>query len=130
MIFSLEWNNHLIFKTWYFAPPKENLEYLDVIEVGKKVAKFIENRSPGAIVWTTFPSNYMLSEPFQGYISTPVKVQDCQEYKKGDKVDLIVFHPLVSAQQKCFQMIQELKASLLVTFEKNGKWMQIYKVQN
>jgi hypothetical protein len=128
LLFSSSWDNHRQITNWHFPPLEENLEYLDVIATGKEMASFIEKYYPEAVVWTAFPSDYMLSEPFQHYVSKPIEVHDCSNYKKGDRVDLIVFHLLSPPQRNCLWMIQELRATLLIPFGKDGKWMQIYRV--
>ncbi len=130
LFFSFGWNDHQEIRDWRFPPLEENLEYLDVIAVGKEMAGFIEKYYPKAVVWTGFPSDYMLSEPFQHYVSKPIEVHNCKDYKEGDKVDLLVFHLLSPPQMDCLRMIQELRLSLLIPFGKNGKWMQIYKNPN
>lgn len=130
LLFSFGWDEHRQIRDWHFPPLEENLEYLDVIAVGKEMAGFVEKYYPDAVVWTAFPSNYMLSEPFQHYVSKPIEVHSCRDYQEGDKVDLIVFHLLSPPQRDCLLMIRELKATLLIPFGKNGKWMQIYKNPN
>lgn len=125
-VFSLDWNNHRKIESWRFPPLEENLEYLDVIEVGKQTAGFIEKYHSEKIVFTAFPLNYMLAEPFQHYVSKPIKTYDCKTFREGDRVDLIVFHLFSPGEVQCLQMIQRLDFRPLATFEKNGKRMEIY----
>ncbi|MDX1607688.1 MAG: glycosyltransferase family 39 protein [Candidatus Spechtbacterales bacterium] len=127
-MFTLHWNNGIKLTTWHFAPIEENVEYMDVIRVGKEMANYIETNYPTATVYTGFPSNYMLRKPFQGYVSKPVDARDCTAYKEGDKVDLVVFHVLSPTQVQCKNLIQHLGLQPLDEggFAHNGKWMQIY----
>lgn len=129
-IFSFYWDTHQKINYWRFPPIEENLEYLDIIDVGRDMAGFIETNYPDATVYTAFPSSYMLSEPFQHYVSKPINVQICTDYQEGDEVDLVVFHLLSPPEMACSLIIKELNLSLLASFEKNGKWMKIYKNQN
>jgi len=129
-LFYFSWDNHRSFKNWHFPPLEENLEYQDIITIGKQTASFIERYYPNAVVWTSFPTNYMLSEPFQHYVSKPIKVYNCHTYKDGDKVDLVVFHLFSPGEVNCLKIIQDENFLLLIPFEKNGKWIQIYKNPN
>ena len=126
-IFSFGWNNHRKIKSWHFPPLEENLEYLDIIKIGQKTASFIEKNYPDQVVYTAFPTNYMLSEPFQHYVSKPIETRDCKDYKEGDRIDLIVFHFFSPGQIDCMKLIGSLGFQNLVTFEENGKFIQIYR---
>ena len=130
LFFATSWDDHRKIKSWHFPPLEENLEYLDVIDVGKEMASFVEENYPEAVVYTGFPSHYMLGEPFQHYIPKPIEVYDCRYYKEGDRVDLIVFHFLSPSEINCLQLIKKLGLTPLKVFEKNGKKMEIYKNPN
>ncbi len=92
------------------------------------MAGFVEKYYPDAVIWTGFPANYMLGEAFQHYVSKPLKVKNCTEYKEGERVDLIVFHPFSPEEIVCLEIINKLNLTPpLISFERNGKWMQIYK---
>lgn len=127
LFFSFSWDNHRKIQNWHFPPLEENLEYLDIIEIGKKTSSFIERNYPDAIVYTAFPTNYMLSQPFQHYVSKPIETYDCKEYQEGDKAALVVFHLFSPGEIDCLKRIQRLGLQQLITFEKNGKFIQIYK---
>lgn len=127
ILFFLGWDNHQKITTWRFTPIEENLEYMDVIRVGKEMAELVEDRYPNSLIYTGFPTNYMLSQPFQGYVSKPLAVLDCTAYREGDRVDLIVFHTLSPSQLYCREMIRSLDFKPIEGFEHNGKWMLIYK---
>lgn len=127
LLFASSWDNHQKIESWHFPPLEENLEYLDVIEIGRETAGFIEKYHSQAVVFSAFPVNYMLAEPFQHYVSKPIKTYDCKTFKEGDRVDLIVFHLFSPGEIQCLQMIQKLGFQPLATFEKNGKRMEIYK---
>lgn len=125
VFFYLSWDNHRRINSFYFSPLEDNLEYLNIIEIGKKTTGFIEKNYPDASVYTSFPVNYMLSEPFQGYVSKPIKTYECNKYEEGDKVDLIVLHLFSPGEIACKKITEKLGFSSLVIFEKNGKWMQV-----
>ena len=123
-----QWDNKREIDDWHYPPLEENLEYLDVIEIGKEMSSFVENNYPEASVYTDFPSHYMLGESFQHYVSKDIEVHTCLEYKQGDKIDLIVFHFLSPGEGACLQLMRDLSFSNVVkTFEKNGKEMKIYE---
>ena len=126
-LFFLQWDNHQQINNWHFPPLEQNLEYQDIISTGKEMAEFVEKYYSDAVVWTGFPTNYMLSESFQHYVSKEIETHNCQKYKEGDKVDLIVFHLFSPSQIDCLKMLQSLNFSPLIRFEKNGKWIEIYK---
>ena len=130
LFFATSWDDHRQIKSWHFPPLEENLEYLDVIDIGKEMASFVEENYPEAVVYTGFPSHYMLGEPFQHHISKPVEVYDCKDYQEGDKIDLIVFHFLSPSEINCLKMIKELRFLPEKIFAKNGKKMEIYKNPN
>jgi len=50
LLFSQGWNEHRQITEAMSFPLEENLEYLDIIAVGKKVADFIEKYYPTAVV--------------------------------------------------------------------------------
>jgi len=135
-LFYFSWDNHRSFNNSLHATPlEENLEYRDIISMGQNMARFIEKYYPNAVVWTAFPTNYMLSEPFQHYVSKPIETHDCNTYKEGDRVDLVVLHLFSPPQVECFgilntQDMQNNKFLLLIPFQENGKWIQIYKNPN
>ncbi|MFC1663752.1 ArnT family glycosyltransferase [Patescibacteria group bacterium] len=128
--FFSQWDNHREINNWHFPPLEENLEYLDVIDIGKEMVSFVEKSYPEAVVYTAFPSDYMLSESFQHYVSKSIEVHNCKNYRDGDKIDLIVFHFLSPPEINCLQIMQKLKFLPVKTFEKNGKKMEIYKNPN
>lgn len=121
------WDAHTAINNWRFAPLEENLEYLNIINIGKKTVSFIERQYPDSIVATGFPTSYMLSDQFYHYSSRPLQVVGCENYKEGDKVDLVVFHLFSPGEMACYQLIQRLQMGLLIKFEENGKWIEIYK---
>ena len=130
LLFYFSWNDHREIKNWHFPPLEENLEYQDVISIGKEMVEFIGKYYPDAVVWTGFPANIMLSQPFQHYGSKQIETRICKDYKEGDRVDIIVFDLLSPPQIDCLKIIQSQSFSPLIRFEKNGKWMEIYKAQN
>lgn len=128
-VFSLNWDKRRAFMAWNFPPIEENLEYRDLIKVGGQAAGFLERYYPEAEIWTSFPLNYMLGEPFQGYVSKPLKVHGCPDYQPGQSVDLVVFHVFSPTSQDCLKLVYDLNLRLLTPFEVNGKWVQIFKNQ-
>ena len=125
--FHSSWDNHREIKEWHFSPLEENLEYRDVINIGKQMVGFIERYYPEANIWTAFPSNYMLSQPFQGYATKTLRVHNCKDFKAGEQVDLIVFDLLSPTQRDCLAMIKAFNFTILLPFGQNGKWLQVYK---
>ena len=128
LMFAGRWDDHREIDNWHFPPLEENLEYLDVIEIGQQMSMFVQEEYPEAVVYTSFPTNYMLREPFQHYITKKIEVYDCNQYKSGNKIDLIVFHFLSPRSVNCLQLMRSLGFSNVVkVFEKNGKEIRIYE---
>jgi hypothetical protein len=125
-LFHSSWDLHRQFKSFYFPPIEDNLEYLDIIALGKQITNYIATTYPDKTVYTTFPNNYMLSEIYQGYTVTPINVKDCKEYKDGDKVDLMIIHFFSPNQLYCARMTQLLEFDKALKFERNGKVMYLY----
>ncbi|PIS34968.1 MAG: hypothetical protein COT36_04840 [Parcubacteria group bacterium CG08_land_8_20_14_0_20_38_56] len=126
-VFYSNWDEHRKINSWHFPPLEENLEYLDIIKIGKLTSKFLEEYYKDAVIYTEFPTNYMLSQPFQHYVQEPLNVKNCKDYKKGDKTDIVVFHYFTPNQGYCLKIIEETGLYKLVTFSENGKSMTIYK---
>ncbi len=127
LIFTSSWNNHREIRNWQFIPLEDNLEYRDVIRAGEMTADYIEKQYPQSTIWTSFPTTYMLSDPFYGYVSTRFEVKNCFDFEEEDEVNLLVFHLFSPGQQKCGELVNEEGLTLLTSFSSNGKWMQIYK---
>lgn len=125
-LFSTSWNNKRVINSWHFLPIEDNLEYLDVVDLGRQVSRYLTLYHPDATVLTAFPTNYMLSQPFQHYVKKPFTVVDCNKIKPGTNIDLVVFHLLSPPQRICAQLIRDQKLKLIKTFEKNGKQMGIF----
>ena len=127
LFFSSSWNSHRSINSWHFPPLEENLEYRDIIAIGEEAARFIERYYENAVIWTSFPTSYMLSEPFQGYTSKQMQVYECKSWKQGDHIDLVVFHFFSPGQKDCLRIIKEEGLSMLLPISRNGKIIQIYK---
>jgi len=126
-LFHFNWDNHRKIDSWYFPPIEENLEYFDIIKIGKLTAKFLEEYYKDAKIYTEFPTNYMLSQPFQHYVKEPLNVKNCKDFQKDDEIDIVVFHYFTPNQRYCLAIIEGLKFRNLVTFNENGKSISIYK---
>ena len=122
-LFIFSWDNHRQITSWHFPPLEDNLEYLDVIDIGKQAAYFLEKNYPQATVLTDFPADYMLAQPEQHYVSKPLKVVNCRQYTNQTHYDLILFHYLSPGQTICAQVIAAHSDNLQVlqVFAKNGK---------
>jgi len=127
VMFFSSWNEHRKINNWHFPPMEENLEYLDIIKLCKEVGSFIGERFPDSRVFTGIPTSMALQESYYHYVSKPLRVYDCGQYQGGEQSDLVVFHLFSPGEISCFRLIQEKQMKLLITFEENGKWMEIYK---
>jgi len=122
---------------------ESNLEYLDSIETHKLAAKYIENNYPNSTVLTDFPMGTELSHPDLGYVDKPIKVISRFINTKGNIEDADIvyfsyqqlpFYPFVSlynpSQELFFlgKRMLNLNLTVLATFEKNGKFAIIYKI--
>ncbi len=125
--FYTQWNLHRQITTFYFTPLEDNLEYRDVIAVGEVLSDFLQKHYPEAKILTSFPANYMIEQPFQGYVKKPLRAKDCDKIKVGDKFDFVIFHPYSPASIACYKLIQLQKLHPYRNFERNGKFMSIYR---
>lgn len=125
-LFYSQWNLHRKIVFWHFPPLEENLEYKDVISVGEAISSYLEKNYPNAKILTSFPADYMFSQPFQGYVKKPLRSKNCNKIKPGDKYDFVIFHPFSPISIYCLQIIERDKLKPIKNFERNGKFMSIY----
>ncbi len=91
------------------------------------MVRYIEREHADKVIWTSFPANYMLSDPRQHFAVKDIEVKGCEAYKPGDRVEIVVFHVFSPRSSECLALIRGLNMSLLTPFAKNGKWMQVFQ---
>lgn len=124
--FYKNWDLHRQINNWHFPPLEENLEYLDIVKLGKNLSEYLQVNYPNEVVYTTFPYDYMLSQPYQGYTKKPMQVKHCRDYKKGEPIKLMVFHFLSPEQPSCARLTESINWPKAYKFEKNGKFLILY----
>jgi hypothetical protein len=132
----------ILFVSKYFGTRNEpgyklesNMEYLDLIETHYNATKYIETNFPNSTVLTNFPQVYELKEPLLGYVNKPIKaifigVENFDLNKEIYNTYLIYYSPQSGNRGKgdLLLIINNLNATLLKRFEKNGKFAEIYKI--
>lgn len=124
------WDLHRQITTWSFAPLEENLEYRDVIAIGIDTAKFIEKNYPTSTVYTSFPIDYMLQQPEEHYVSSPIQIKECKDFKQPSREDLVIFTYFSPGEKDCLVLMKKANTSMIKTFSRNGKTITISKLDS
>jgi hypothetical protein len=113
----------------YVFRPDENLAYLDMITIGRKSAHWLETRHGDAEIYGAGPEAYELAEPWQGYVTRPLKFDECIHFEPHAGVEqLVVIHGYHPQQPLCRRIVEATAAVALTRFESNGKWLEVYRV--
>lgn len=111
-----------------FFPP-DNLSIVDYVQSFREMTTTIEMLYPEATVYGGFPENVMLKEPYQGYVSKIISFFPCEQYQTTTPLpQIIVIHPYAPSQINCHQLLQQVENTHLAGFETNGKWVELYQV--
>jgi hypothetical protein len=105
----------------------EDLSYQDHIQIGQEVGKFLETNYPEKTIIGSFPQLYQLTEPWQGYITHPLKYYDCNSSTLFTSGTLIVIHPYHYTQFACQELLAKYPHTLLIEFNHRQIWAQIYQ---
>lgn len=119
--FFTQWDLHRQIKSYHFSPLEENLEYRDIIFLGRQVSSYMTQNYHDKAIYSSFPFTYMLSMPYQGFIDDPLRIKECSQFKKGDRVDVVIYHLFSPGSPSCLRMLEELKPQDIKRFNKNGK---------
>jgi hypothetical protein len=119
--FASAWNNHTKYTRFVFSKLENNLEYMDIIAAGKKLSAYMQKHHADSVLYSSFPVNYMLTQPGQHYVTQPVTVKECKEYKQGERLDGIIIHLYSPGQLQCTALLQKQRLRKYVVFEENNK---------
>ncbi len=126
-LFVTTWHPRMPLTTTYVFRPDENLAYLDMISVGQRSARWLEQTHPDAEIFGAGPEEYELTEPHQGYVTRPLKYAACRQFQRHAGVEqLIIIHPYHQGQPLCRRLTETLGAHAVKHFESNGKWLEVY----
>jgi len=107
----------------------EDLSYQDHIQVGQLTASYLSANYPNATIYGGFPQNYQLTEPWQGYVSSPLNFKACSSYIYDQRSEILFYlHPYHHTQIDCQQLIANLPVKLVKSIEINGKWAQVFQI--
>jgi hypothetical protein len=126
-LFYSTWNLHRTVNSYYFVPLEDNLEYLDVISVGRDVSSFAESKYRNRIIYTSFPTNYMMSMPYQGYVHHGLQVKGCMNYDGNGGI--LIFNFFSPESVVCSDILRESKSSFIALFSKNGKSIAVFDIK-
>lgn len=70
---------------WFVNPPygfpfEDNLAYRDYILLHEEAERFLVKQRPGARVLTAWPASDELTRPYLGYVNTPVRVVEIDDF--------------------------------------------------
>ena len=100
-----------------------DMSYRDVIDVEKAAAQYLEENYPSSKIVAGWPLSSAYSEAYLGFVTEPLTL-----VTRRDPYDLVVYTPFGGESNKdILSLIQEGGFSLLSRFEKNGKFVEIFK---
>ncbi len=117
-------------QTFIFSPP-DDLGVIDMITISQQSASFLSQEYPNAHIYGAFPENQQLTQPFQGYINTPLQFSECRQntdFSNTEQEQLVYFHLYSPVQQYCGNALIWHEHKLINKFAQNGKWIAIYKI--
>jgi hypothetical protein len=127
--FATTWHPKDPLTSSYVYKPDENLAYQDLIAIGRRSARWLEDEHPDAEIYGAGPEAYELAEPWQGYVTRPLRFAWCDHFARHAGTEqLVVVHGYHPQQPLCRQLVQTLGAEALIRFETNSKWLEVYQV--
>ena len=109
--------------------PPEDLSYRDVIAVLREAAAFVDEAYPTAEIEGGFHEGYVFGEPHQGYATVAHTVVKCPYFaRRSDVTQIVVLHPYGLEQRICARVLAENPAYLVRRFEKNGQWIELFRI--
>jgi hypothetical protein len=128
-LFVTTWHPREPLSTSYEFRPDENLAYRDVIAIGVRSAHWLEQKHPDAEIYGAGPESYELTEPWQGYVDSPLSFSWCKAFEPhADRTQLVVVHAYHPQQPFCRHLTEVLGAKPIKHFESGSKWLEIYAV--
>jgi hypothetical protein len=128
-LFATTWHPNAALTASYVFRPDENLAYLDMITIGQKSARWLESKHPDAEIYGAGPEAYELAEPWQGYVTRPLKFAHCLDFAPHPGAEqLVIVHGYHPQQPLCRRIVDATGARVLARFEDDGKWLEVYAV--
>jgi hypothetical protein len=91
-----------------------DMQYTDMVAIHRQAAQFLEQNHPDARIGASWPVNSLLSKPWQGYVTKPLRIvqanDECDFVLRPDKVQL-----------------EPDNLILVRRFEENHKWLNLYQ---
>lgn len=130
-VFAMNWYPKTAPTASYTFSPPTNLTALDRIFVFRQVAKYLELTHGGKETLGSFPENQQLTQPFLGYVDTPLPFSLCDQFSQENSSEnrLLVFHPYSPGQIACKKILDTHQVNILQRFERNGSWAEVYEIQ-
>jgi hypothetical protein len=129
-VFATTWHPKAELTSSYVFRPDENLAYLDMIKIGRTSAHWLESKHPDAEIYGAGPEAYELVEPWQGYVTRPLKFERCVDFEPHAGTEqLVIVHGYHPQQPLCRRLVDATGAQGLARFESNGKWLEVYAVR-
>ena len=125
----LHWHPKLSPTQTYQLRPPSDLGYLDIINIHRQAAVFLELKAPKSHIYGSFPENIYLTQPYQGYVTTPLEFSSCQDFQlEPDKSQLIYAHFYSPQQDVCRNILNQYSFKPIQHFQSNDKWLEIYQI--
>jgi 4-amino-4-deoxy-L-arabinose transferase-like glycosyltransferase len=125
--FVVRWHPKQPLTSEYHFRPFDDLGAIDRIKVGRRAARYVRKHFPDAHVVGSFPESYELTEPWQGYVDTPVPFTECAAFRPEPSVTQLVYvHAYSPGQRACKHLVDALGARGIARVEENGKWVEIW----
>jgi 4-amino-4-deoxy-L-arabinose transferase-like glycosyltransferase len=127
LLFYSQWDTHREITSLHFPPIEEDLEYLNIVHLGQEVSNYLVKNYPNGHIYGSFPFSYMLLQPYQHYVKNPLHFTECSQYKRGDRVDVIIIHPYSPGEEACAILANTLRYRKTQLFKDNGKAVVLIK---
>lgn len=113
----------------FVVRPADDLGYLDMIAIDRRVARFLEDRYPRAQVVGSFPESQALTLAFAGYVRAPLDFVSCSDFApRSDVTQVVVLHGYAFEQHRCQRLVDAVGARRVRGFRSHAKWLEVYEV--
>lgn len=115
-----------------FMPQERDLSYQLMLENWIDAATLVESRYASMLILGSFPENYQLTQPFQGYVKSPLRFDFCDKRIASTVIPteavIIYRHEYAPGQSACEQLIATYGGSRLHRWDRKGWWLELWYV--
>lgn len=111
-----------------FRPP-DDLSYLDTILIHRQLGSYLQVHESNSQIFGAFPENIYLTQPYQGYVISPLNFSLCDQFKSDQTVrQLAVIHGNSPGTLNCRLISTNNPFKLITRFESGSKWLELYQI--